>query len=190
MVLLKREKKTTKYFRELNRWSQSAWDSLSGLVISNQLLWFYPQFSGCESELHANISLAFSRNEHAPSHAGNGEPCEKCSPVLLLPLSRWKLGGYGKELPVSVNTLHNGHFLQNANSLWKGLNILEPGCVHAGVIFRKWKTLHLHVDRDAEGGGGWGGVYISVLFSALLKGDVLWGTIFFPQRLEDPILPG
>lgn len=75
------------------------------------------------------------------------------SPVLLLPPSRRKHRGYGKKLPLSLDTLHNGHFLRNANSLRKGLAVSETARVRAGAKLRKWKTFQLHIDRDAKDGG-------------------------------------
>lgn len=83
-------------------------------------------------------------------------------PLLLLPPSRGKHRGYGKKLPLSMDALHNGHFLGNANSLRKGLAVSETVRVRAGAKLGKWKTFQLHIDRDAEEGGP-----VQIFFTAL-----------------------
>lgn len=51
--------------------------------------------------------------------------CSDHSHILLAASELMKTQWIWGEAPLSVNTLHNRHFLQNANSLRKGLTISE-----------------------------------------------------------------
>lgn len=61
-----------------------------------------------------------------------------------------------------MDTLHNGHFLRNANSPRKGLAVSETARVRVGAKLGKWETFQLHIDRDAEEGGR-----VHIFFTAL-----------------------
>lgn len=140
------------------------------------------QSSGAESEASCEYQPGFFQKRARSWPSGSCVkilPRSHGSPPVLLPLGTWKLRGYGKK-HLQTPPRIMGTFLENVNSLRKGLAVAETGCVHAAVKLRKWKAFHHHIYRDAEEGG-----HIYIFFTALLNDSAIWGVIFsFPQRWE------